>query len=865
MNLFRWRQRQDEELDAEIRQHLEMAERERIERGESAEQARLNARREFGNVGLVKEVTRETWGWVGLERLMQDLRFGLRMLRKNPGFSLVAILTLGLGIGANTAIFSVVNGVLLKPLPYQEPDRLAMLWKVNAKQNLYEDGTSIPSFLDWRAQSRTFADLAVFAGVNKVFLTSGDEPEQAYTVRASANLFELLGIKPVLGRTFSVEEEERRERVVVLSYGLWQRRFGGSADVVGKVLELNGQSSQVIGVIPEGFYFPTKEVQLWEPTTLFERFDQVRATRGNDDWNVVGRLNSGVTLQTAQTEMNLIDQRLGLSHPTSDPSRAGINVVPLPVQTAGKNLRLALWVLLGAVAFVLLIACANVANLLLARGAARGREFAIRAALGAGRGRLLRQMLTESMLLAAGASLLGLGLAAAGMRALIALAPPGIPRLDEIRIDTNVLLFTVGLSLLTGLLFGLAPAWKVSQQRPHQTLKGSVSRLRLKQASGLLIAAECALAVTLLAGAGLLLRSFQRLQAVDSGFKPEGALLLRIARTGTSPNPVGFPQIRERIAALPGVVAVGMIGHPYGGVLRTATPENKTLFVADQTKPISFPIDNASVSPGFFEAMGATLLKGRFFSEADVPRTLPREFTADGVVINETLARRLFSNEDPIGKRIGDGRHWHTIVGVVKDMRHQGLEQQPVAEIFRLREVNGDWVVRTSSDPLTLASAIREAVRSVDRQTTVTSLKTLSSQTATLSAERRFQTWLLTLFALTALALSGIGIFGVMQFAVAQRTHEIGIRLALGASRSDIMRAVISPGLKLAATGVIIGLLAALWLTRLIAHLLFTVRAADPATLIGVALLLAGVAFLACYLPARKATHIDPLIALRHE
>jgi putative ABC transport system permease protein len=814
--------------------------------------------------------------------LWQDLRYGARTLVKAPGFTLLAVITLSLGIGANTAIFSVVNGVLLRPLPHQEPDRLAMLWKINAKQDLYEDGTSIPSFLDWRAQSQTFADMAVFAGVNSVFLTGGDEPEPARIVRASANLFPLLGVKPTLGRAFSADEEDRRERVVVVGYGLWQRRFGGAPDVIGKTLEINGQTSQVIGVMPEGFYFPTKEAQLWEPATLFGMYDRLRAVRGNDDWNVVGRLKPGATWREAQGEMTAIDRRLAKAYPDSDPYRMGINVVPLPIQVSGRNLRLALWVLLGAVTFVLLIACTNVANLLLARGAARAREFAVRAALGANRLRLLRQMLTESVMLALIAGLAGLAVATAGVRALVAFAPPGIPRLDEIRIDSSVLLFTTGLSLLAGILFGLAPAWKVSHQRPNEALKDgspwASGGLQLRQTRGLLVSMECALAVALLTGAGLLIRSFLRLQAVDPGFKPEGALLAHISRpaggakaTPSAPDALplnAFQQkILDRLSSLPGVRAVGTISHPYGGVIRTASPERWAVEVEGRSSAPGqeIPLGFTNASPGLFQALGVPLLKGRFFSEQDLPPVLPREFNADVVIINDTFARQVFPVEDPIGKRIKVGRNRGTIVGVVGDIRHQGLERQPFAELFSLRGLGGEWVVRVTSDPLSFAATLREAVRSVDKNAVVTSVTTLESEMGNLSAERRFQTWLLALFAAAALALSATGIYGLMYYAVAQRTHEIGIRIALGARSLDVLRLVIGQGMKLAMLGVAVGLIVSLWLTRVLSHLLFGVKATDPATFIGVSFVLAGVAFLACYLPARKASRIDPLIALRHE
>jgi putative ABC transport system permease protein len=443
-------------------------------------------------------------------------------------------------------------------------------------------------------------------------------------------------------------------------------------------------------------------------------------------------------------------------------------------------------------------------------------------------------------------------------------------------------LFTVGLSLLAGVLFGLAPAWKASRQRPIEALKdgspGASGGLRLRQTRGLLVAMECALAVALLTGAGLLVRSFLRLQAVDPGFKPEGALLAQISRPGGRANaapsaPATLPlnefhqQIFERIASLPGVRAVGTIGHPYGGVIRTASPERWAVEVEGRssTPGKKIPLDFPTASPVLFQALGVPLLKGRYFSKEDLPAVLPREFTADVVIINETFARQVFPGEDPIGKRIKVGKNWPTIVGVVGDIRHQGLERQPFAELFSLRGPGGEWVVRVDTDPLAFAATLREAVRSVDKNAVVTSVTTLESEMGNLSAERRFQTWLLALFAAVALALSAIGVYGLMYYAVAQRTHEIGIRIALGARNSDVLRLVVGQGMKLALLGVATGLIVSLWLTRVLTHLLFGVRATDPATFIGVSLVLAGVAFLACYLPARKATRIDPLIALRHD
>src|SRR5262245_7976691 len=504
------------------------------------------------------------------DEMFQDLRYGVRMLLKTPGFTFIAVLILALGIGANTAIFSLVKAVSLRPLPYQDSDRLAMLWTDDPKHDIHEEGVSYPNFLDWRGQNKLFTDMAICSRGYPVVLTGVDEPERVMGDLVSANLFPLLGVRPALGRAFSPDEELRRTRVVVISHGLWRRRFGAAPDAIGKTLEIDGQASQVIGVMPAGFYFPTKDTQLWETVTVARYWEYVRGERFTDTWRVVGRLKPQATFDQAQAEMTAVGKRLAQTYPTmiEDFAGFGVNVVPLSVQYTGKNLRLALWILLGAVVFVLLIACANVANLLLARGAVREREFAVRAALGAGRGRLIRQLLTESVILALVSGLLGLGLAALGVRALVALAPPDTPRMDEVTIDLGALGFTACVSLLTGLIFGLAPAWKVSRSNPNDALKeggrGSSGGLRLRQTRGLLVVVECALAVALLSSAGLMIRSFMRLHSVGPGFKPEGLLLARVSlpqstnRTETQ-TAAFFRQVNEQIAALPGVHAVGAI------------------------------------------------------------------------------------------------------------------------------------------------------------------------------------------------------------------------------------------------------------------------------------------------------------------
>jgi predicted permease len=835
--------------------------------------------------------------------LLNDVRYGLRILFAHRGFTAVVVLTLALGIGVNTAIFSVVNAVLLRPLPFREPDRLAMLWTDDVKHGIHEGVTTSLTISDWRTQSQSFADMAIFTA-NRMTLTGMTESERVKGEFVSANLFPLLGVEPVLGQTFSPDQEEQSEKVVVLSYGLWQRRYGGASDVIGKSLDIDGDQNsnkegprapRIIGVMPASFYFPDKETQLWEPSTVYWRWKRESVERFLGDarrWGAVGRLKPGATIRDAQAEMKGIGQQMAEAYPA--PAKAlefpgfAVNVVPLLDQITGKKLQLALWVLLGAVGFVLLMACVNVANLMLARGTAREREFAIRTALGAPRGRLLRQLLTESALLAGAGGLFGLGLATASVRFLIAAAPQGIPRLDEVRLDTRVLLFTVFVSMFAGLLFGLAPAWKVSRSDPNQALKdgggGPSSGLKLLQVRGLLVTVECALAVVLLISAGLLIHSFLRLQWVDPGFKPERVLLLRVSLPPDQQKQSGearfahheemFHQFSERIAALPGVENVGTVDN----FLLKGTPDES--IEIDGRPAISSAQDtnqlaSGAVSPGFFETMGVRLLQGRLFTRADAiaaNQTLfafgHRPTPPERVVVNETFARQFFPAENPIGKRLlySSKKYVYEIVGVVADMHRQGLEKEAIAEYFvPSRPSTADLVVRVGSNPLTHATTIREAIRSVEENAMVLSITTVDSQMGELSAQRRFQTGLLALFAAIALLLAMVGIYGIMHYSVAQRTQELGIRIALGARSSHVLRLIIGQGMKLALTGLGLGLIANLWLSGVMSHLLFGVTAHDPWTFGGVALLLAVVALLACYIPARRATKVDPMVALRYE
>jgi putative ABC transport system permease protein len=815
------------------------------------------------------------------ESLLQDTRASLRMLRKNPGFSLVAILTLALGIGANTAIFSIVEAVILRPLPYKDSVHLALLADSQDPDNGAFPFEDIEAF---RSQSRTFEDIAIYyrdSGFSRVTLTAGGEPESVQGAFVSANFFSLMGVGPELGRVFTLQEEVQREHVVVLSYGLWIRRFGGASDLIGRMVQIDGLNSEVIGVMPPTFQFPAGDQQFWAPLTTNRYWDDP-ALQGNIDsrhtrafyerWQAIGRLSSGTTIAEAQTEIDAVFLRSD-----ADPernSRRRITVTPLRVTLSG-NTRLALIVLSCAVSFVLLIACSNVANLMLARGVSREREMAVRTVLGAGRRRLSQQLLVESAVLAGLASGIGLVFASVSVHVLVAFAPPDIPRLDQAGVDVAALVFTLMISVLAAGIFGLVPAWKASRIDPGESLRArtrsggrSVARTR-----SVLVTIEFALAVLLLAGAGLLIRSFLAVEGVDPGFNPERVLTMKIdlpSATVQSKNAF-YDAVLERVRTYPGIQAVGEADALFelGGVgnLGLRLIDGQAPEPRDQWTPLNW----ASLRGEYFQAMGTTLLRGRYFTPRDGPQS---PLVA---IIDESMARRYWPGQDPIGKRFkgqdprGFNDDWLTVVGVVRDMRRSGVEKSPVPHVFEPwgQAIDGDQtaylIVRTMSDSRAAAAALRSIVRGLSSTAILSSVSTMQEQLASQISPRRFQTWLLSLFSVMAMLLSAIGIFGVMHYSVADRTHEFGIRAALGAHPHAVMRLVVGEATRVAFCGVAIGSGAALALTRFMSSLLFGVSATDPLTFVGVPLLLALVTLLASYLPARRAMCVDPMVALRHE
>jgi putative ABC transport system permease protein len=864
MKFFRWKQRKDEDLDAEIRSHLDEAIRDRIARGESEEEARLNAQREFGNVGLVKEDTREMWGWAWLERLGQDLRFGLRMLRKNLGFSLVAILTLALGIGANSTIFSFFNGVLLRPLPYQEPERIVLLDEVATKRGGGSLGVSFTNYLDWRAQNQVFSEVGGYHRITFT-LTGAGEAEELPGAMASAGLFSLLGVPPLLGRTFTPEEDQRgRGNVVMLGYGVWQRRFGGDPKIVGRTITLVNGAWEVVGVMPPDFKFPA-EAEFWIPLTLSTK-GWPRTMHG---MGALARLKPDVTLEQAQSEMNNIAGRLAEQYPASNEG-LDVSVTGLRDHLV-KDYRRGLWMVLGGVGFVLLIACANVANLLLARATARQRELAVRAALGAGRWRIARQLLCESLLHGVLGGAAGILLAWLGLDLLLTVLSAELPYWMKFGIDGRVLAFTLAVSLLTSLIFGAAPAWRAARLDVYSVLVAR-NGIRRQGMRHLLVVAQVALALILLVGAGLMMRSFLRLQQVGLGFNPDNVLTLRVTVPGANYRGSSAPffhELVERVNTLPGVTKAGAIvalpltgiddGWDIGFVTESLPP-----LTLQQAPRISLGI----ITPQYFRAMEIPLLTGRAFDDTDT------QATPKVAIIDDRLARTHWPNASPLGQRIRIGQaddraDWYTIVGVAGAVQHDqpAVATRPTVYVPNLQKPVGHQtlVVRSSLPPEALLAAIKSVVKEMDAKLPVTHVAIMRDVVAKSIWQPRLYATLFGVFAVVALLLAAVGIYGVMSYAVAARTNEIGIRVALGAQPRDVLRLVVGQGMLLALSGVGLGLFGAGMLTRLMKALLFNVSATDPQTFAGVALLLTLVAFLACWIPARRATKVDPLIALRCE
>jgi putative ABC transport system permease protein len=877
------RGRYEREMEEEMRFHLEMQIEQNLASGLTAEEARYAARRQFGNQTWLKEASREMWSLNSLETLIQDLRYGARTLIKNPVFTVVAVLTLALGIGANTAIFSVVNGVLLRPLPYYEPERLAMVWAnrpiLQAQIGLDDFPVAAADFVDWRSQNQVFEDMAALYG-SRMNLTGGGEPESIFGLRASASLFQILRVRFAVGRAFLAEEDRAgADRVVILSHRLWQQRYGADPKIIGQKIILNNEAYTVVGVTAPDFQFPRKnelpsyyggdvKVGFYLPIAFSP--EAMKNRRGNF-LTVIARLKPGVNVGQANADMNAIARRLTELYPQTNTDK-GVRLAPLQQQVVGK-VRTALLVLLGAVGFVLLIACANVANLLLARAAGRQKEIAIRAALGASRWRVVRQLLTESLLLAITGGTAGLLLAWWGVELLLSIAPENLPRVHDIRLDTRVASFTLLVSLLTGIVFGLLPALQGSKIDLGVTLKEGgrdAAGLLRRRLRGFLVVSEVALAFVLLIGAGLLIRSFARLTEVDPGLDPRSVLTMDLALPFTKYKDGGsglafFQQTLERVRALPGVEAAAAVsplplsgGHSSGGFAIEGRPSPPT----EQTLNAGY----CQISPDFFKTFRVPLIKGRLIAESDVAKT-PLV-----IVINESLARKYFANENPLGKRIIPlGGAAREIVGVVGDVKHSALEEEAKPEIYssmaqaEFPVTFMSLAVRTSKDPMQMLAAVRGQVWAGDKDLPIFNIETMERLVNKSVAPRRFNLLLLGAFALVGLALAGVGLYGVMSYTVTQRTREIGVRMALGASRSDVLRLVIREGMKLALIGASLGLGGALGMTQLLKTLLFGVSAADPLTFSVITAVLMIVALLACWIPARRAAGMDPLVSLRVE
>jgi predicted permease len=888
------RRRHYSDLSEEIREHLEEKIEELVATGMPRKQAEHAARREFGNVTLIEEVSRDAWRWPSVENFLMDIRYGLRMLRKNPGFTALAVLILGLGIGANAAVFSVLHAVLLRPLPYKEPQQLTMLWVTDSRPRgwaVTDGSTSYRDFLEWRRQAHSFKDLAIFyrRGWSVVTLT-GEEPEKVQGAFVSANFFTLMGVQPLLGHAFSDEDLQHRERVVILSHGLWQSRFGGSLEALGRDIYIDGRPWRVVGVMPSQFRFPflagnwenrvEGEVQLWAPLTTnpsedFSSGDPFNLTRpqGVARFQVIARLNPKISLRAAQAEMDTIEARLALQYPDFDKT-LGVQVRRLNEYIAGE-MRRPLLLLSLCVLLLLLLACTNLATLFLARGVARARELAVRAAVGATRWRVIRQLLTESVLLGIIGGGAGVLLAGPAVHLIVALFPLTVPRLDETRIDTTVLISSFLLALLCGLGFGLVPARRFSAADPHELLKTQqIAASSTLGIQGLLVGAQFALSLVLLASAGLLIHSFVEVLAVDPGFQSEHVLTMRMQFTNPDTTPSArmadyYERACERLREIPGVQAVGTVGN----IFFLEENQNHALRQVEGHPPEPVgswtPLAWTQISGDYFRAMAIPLLEGRYFTTQDGLDSPPV------AIINQTLAKRYWPGEDPIGKRLkgfdprGRNDDWVTVVGLVADMRSHGLERTPMAEIYEAQAQRGEatpnLVVRTSSDPMQLAASVRSILRSLDKSVILSDITSMQDVLREQTTARRFQAWLMGLFSALALVLAAVGVYGVMHYFVTQRIPEIGVRMAFGASGKDIVSLFMRRAMRFTGAGLAVGLVLALWSASLIKRMLFGVTNTDPLSFLGALSLLILVALSATYLPARRATKVDPMVALRYE
>ena len=897
------------EIVEELAQHLDDRYEELLTRGAEEEEARLAALaelegnemlpRELGRVERVIKYDPVVFGAAVLRDgrrnvmgdLLQDTRYGLRMLRKNPGFTAIAVLTLALGIGANTAIFSVLYGVLLKPLPYSDPDRIVSIWQATPASGFLQLGMSEPQFLSLRNEGQYFDAVGGYL-FRRVTVADDNGSERIVAAAISTGVFDTLGVQPVAGRAFSAEDEvPSSQRVVILSDALWQRQFGGDSGVLGQTMRINDNIYTVVGVMPADFRLPedfagAETAQLYVPL----RFNTSQLNWGSYYMRPVARLKPGVEPEQAHAEVSTVYARLREEHPAgalTDPAYS-LRVERLHEDMV-SSVRLALWVLVGAVAVVLLIACANVSSLLLARAAARQKEIAVRAALGASRRRLVRQLLTESFLIALLGGGIGVALAAWGLRAIVNLNLDNVPRLSEVTLNLPVLLFTLGVCFLAAILFGLIPALQTlridlnsSLREEGRGVSGNRGRNRIHR---VLVVSEVALAVVLVICAGLLLRSFNRMLRIDPGFKVENLLTVSLnlpaARYQDTAQVTAFyDQLIERVGRMPGVISASAAS----GLPLTDASGDTVFQIEGRAAAGETPSPGQSaeghvyywqMTPGYFKTMGIALERGRELRDSDNANGRPV------LVINQTLARKYWPNDDPLGKRIRlywsatDLSPWAEIVGVVNDVPLRQLNEEPLPEAYfslaQGQQMCG-WmatgmslVIRTDFDPLAMSDAVRREVQTLDGSVPVFAVRTLEQVLSRTVAQPRFNLILLVLFAAVALLLAAVGIYGILANTVRARTHEIGIRLALGASRNDIFRLVIGQGMALTLAGVALGLGAAFALTRYLESLLYEVNPADPLTFGGVAFLLAGVACLACYLPARRAMRVDPMVALRYE